>query len=82
MPASSPLPPRPPRQRTRRKKEGAAAATPRLYFNKWVSFSASLTSLLGAGLSYAFALYAGDLKERFGYSQAQTDGVAAAMNLG
>jgi hypothetical protein len=38
--------------------------------------------LLGAGLSYVFALYAGDLKERFGYSQAQTDGVAAAMNLG
>lgn len=52
------------------------------YVNKWVSFSASLTSLLGAGLSYAFALYAGDLKQRFRYSQRQTDGVAAFMNLG
>lgn len=50
--------------------------------NKWISYAASLTSLLGAGLTYVFALYAGDLKERFGYSQAETDGVAAAMNLG
>ena len=52
------------------------------YVNKWVSLSASLTSLLGSGLFYAFALYAGDLKERFRFSQGQTDGVAASMNLG
>ena len=59
-----------------------AARNRRSYVNKWVSLSASLTALLGSGLSYAFALYAGDLKEKFGYSQKQTDGVAASMNLG
>ena len=64
------------------KKTRSSGQTSRRYVNKWVSFSASLTSLLGAGLSYAFALYAGDLKQRFRYSQRQTDGVAAAMNLG
>ena len=73
-PTRSPLPPQ--RRKERRPQQQLS------YVNKWVSLSASLTALLGAGLSYAFALYAGDLKDRFSYSQAETDGVAAAMNLG
>lgn len=67
---------------TRRRRRPRTTHRSYRYVNKWVSFSASLTSLLGAGLSYAFALYAGDLKLRFQYSQRQIDGVAAFMNLG
>ena len=70
------------RRRTRTNRKQHSPRPHYSYINKWVSFSASLTSLLGAGLSYAFALYAEDLKERFRFSQRQTDGVAAFMNLG
>ena len=67
------------RRRTRTNRKQHSPRPHYSYINKWVSFSASLTSLLGAGLSYAFALYAEDLKERFRFSQRQTDGVPAGL---
>eukprot|EP00884_Botryococcus_braunii_P017132 jgi/Botrbrau1/4101/Bobra.152_3s0049.1 len=53
-----------------------------LYINKWLTFSASIFCQLSAGLTYCFSLYAGGLKEKFGYSQEQIDELGSACNFG
>ncbi|KAK9815489.1 hypothetical protein WJX72_004521 [[Myrmecia] bisecta] len=53
-----------------------------MYINKWVTFTASLFAELTAGVTYCFSLYSDALKEEFGYSQAQIQGIASACNFG
>ena len=53
-----------------------------MHVSKFYTFTASVMCQLAAGLAYCFSLYSAALKERFGYSQEQIEGVGSACNLG
>lgn len=53
-----------------------------MHVSKLYTFTASVICQLAAGLAYCFSLYSAALKERFGYSQEQIEGVGSACNLG
>ena len=50
--------------------------------NKWATLSAGVFCQYGAGLTYTFAIYSDALKQHFGYSQQQVQGLGSAANVG
>ncbi|CAL5228367.1 g11486 [Coccomyxa viridis] len=52
------------------------------YVNKWHTLTASILLQLSAGLGYCFSLYSSQIKEHFGYSQEEIQGIGSAANLG
>lgn len=52
------------------------------HINKWHTLAASILCQYAAGLGYSFSVYSDDLKQRFGYSQEQIQGIGSANNLG
>ncbi len=53
----------------------AARSRPRLFINPWVAFAACAVLQLLSGVQYVVALWASDLKEIFGFSQSQIQGM-------
>ena len=52
------------------------------YLNKWITFTASIAVALCCGLTYAFSIWSGALKNAYYLNQAELELVAAAANVG
>ena len=64
----------------------AAARAPRhramAFASKWWALTASLPVALSSGLTYTFSVWSDVIRERYGLSQEQLEGIGSAANLG
>ena len=52
------------------------------FASKWWALTASLPVALSSGLTYTFSVWSDVIRERYGLSQEQLEGIGSAANLG
>ena len=53
-----------------------------MYLSKWASFSAGVFLQFCSGLCYTFSLFAPAIKEKFGFTQTELEGIGTALTSG
>lgn len=53
-----------------------------MYLSKWASFSAGVFLQFCSGLCYTFSLFAPAIKEKFGLTQTELEGIGTALTSG
>ena len=53
-----------------------------MYLSKWASFSAGVFLQFCSGLCYTFSLFAPAIKEKFGFTQTELEGIGTALTAG